>query len=216
VRLHLLRRCCQKGQYLGLVGTLLKPTMGLPLCQHGPFCKWGIDFMTCNPASSNGHMYIIRAVYYFTKWVKSMPTFNNISDKTTHFFFNHVITRFRIPLQLVFDHNKHFQNEIFANISSKLVFSYDFSSPYYPHSNQKVEVVNKVLKTMLQRTVNKHKINWHHMLFSSLWAYRTVVKTATSFTLFHLFHGIEATLPIECKIPMLCTAIEIFPDIAPM
>jgi hypothetical protein len=69
---------------------------------------------------------------------------------------------------------------------------------------------------MLQRTVNKHKTNWHHMLFSALWAYRTAVKTATGFTPFHLVHGVKATLPIECEIPTLRTAIELLPDTAPM
>jgi hypothetical protein len=164
-------------------------------CQ--PFYKWGIDFMTCNPPYSNGHKYIFVVVDYFTKWVEAMPTFNNTIDTTMHFFFNHVITHFGVPLQLVSDHGKHFENEIFIKVSSKLGFSHEFSSPYYPQSNGQVEVVNKVLKTMLQCIVNKHKTKWHHMLFSTLWAYRTVVKTATSFTLFHLIHGIEATLPIE-------------------
>jgi hypothetical protein len=69
---------------------------------------------------------------------------------------------------------------------------------------------------MLQRTVNKHKTNWNHMLFSALWAYRTAVKTATGFTPFHLFHGIKATLPIEFEIPTLCTVIELLPNTAPM
>jgi hypothetical protein len=68
---------------------------------------------------------------------------------------------------------------------------------------------------MLQRIINKHKINWHHMLFPALWDYRTVVKIAIGFTLFHLVH-IEATLPIECEIPMLCTSINILPDTSPM
>jgi hypothetical protein len=54
------------------------------------------------------------------------------------------------------------------------------------------------------------------MLFSSLWAYRTTVKTSTIFTSFHLVHGIEATLPIECEIPMLRTSIELLPDTTPM
>jgi hypothetical protein len=69
---------------------------------------------------------------------------------------------------------------------------------------------------MLQRTVNKHKTNWHHILFSALWAYRTAMKTTTDFTPFHLVHGVEATLPIECEIPTLRTAIELLPDTAPM
>jgi hypothetical protein len=69
---------------------------------------------------------------------------------------------------------------------------------------------------MLQRMVNKHKTNWHHMLFSTLWDYCTAIKMATGFTPFHLVHGVEATLPIECKIPTLHTAIELLLDTAPM
>jgi transposase InsO family protein len=130
--------------------------------------------------------------------------------------FNHVITHFRVPLQLVSDHGKHFENKLFVKISSKLGFLDEFASPYYPQSNGHIEAVNKVLKTMLQRTINKHKTNWHHILFSTLWAYQTAVKTATGFTPFHLIHGVEATLPIECEIPTVHTAIEFLPDTAPM
>jgi hypothetical protein len=64
--------------------------------------------------------------------------------------------------------------------------------------------------------VNKHKTNWHHMLFSVLWAYQTVMKIATGFTPFHLVHGVEVTLPIECEIPTLRTTIELLPDTNPM
>jgi transposase InsO family protein len=155
-------------------------------------------------------------VDYFTKWFESMPTFNNTADTATHFFFNHIITRFGVPLQLVSDHGKHFENDIFLELSSRLGFSHEFSSPYYSQSKGQVEDVNKILKTMLQRTVNKHKTNWHHMLFSTLRAYFMAVKTTTGFTLFHLVHGIEATLPIKCEIPTLCTAIELLPDTALM
>jgi hypothetical protein len=64
--------------------------------------------------------------------------------------------------------------------------------------------------------VNKHKTNWHHMLFSTLWAYGTAVKIVVGFTPFHLVHGVEATLPIECEFPTLHTAIELLPDTSPM
>jgi hypothetical protein len=172
--------------------------------------------MTCNPPSSNGHKYIVVTVDYFTKWAKAMPTFNNTTDTTMCFFFNHVISIFGVPLQLVFDHRKHFENEISIELSSWLGFSHEFSTPYYPQSNRQVEAVNKVLKTMLQHTVNKHKTNWHHMLFSTLWAYCMAMKTTIGFTPFHLVHGVEATLPIECEIPTLCTAIELLPYTTPM
>jgi hypothetical protein len=212
--IHAVKRCEKCQLYANKARA--PPALLHPVITIGPFCKWGIDFMTCNPPSNNGHKYIVVTVDYFTKWAEAMPTFNNTTDTAVHFFFNHVISHFGVPLQLVSDHGKHFENEIFIELSSWLGFSHEFASPYYPQSNGQVEAVNKVLKTMLQCTVNKHKTNWHHMLFSALWAYRMAMKITTSFTPFHLVHGVEATLPIECEIPTLRTAIELLPDTAPM
>lgn len=97
-------------------------------------------------------------------------------------------------------------------LATKLGFRHDQSSPYYPQSNGKVEAVNKVIKTMLQRTVSKYHTNWHLMLFPALWAYRMSVKNATGFTPFQLVHGVESILPIECETPSLKIAIELFPN----
>jgi hypothetical protein len=105
---------------------------------------------------------------------------------------------------------------MFVEFSSKLGFSHEFSSPYYPQSNGQVEAVSKVIKTTLQRIVNKHNTNSHHTFFSALWDYCMVVKISIGFTLFHLIHGIEATLPIECEIPTLGNAIELLPVTNPM
>ena len=49
------------------------------------------------------------------------------------------------------------------------------------------------------------------MLFSALWAYRTLVRTSTGFTPFQLVYGLEVVLPIECEIPSLKLAIELLP-----
>lgn len=87
-----------------------------------------------------------------------------------------------------------------TEITTQLGLRHDSSTPYYPQANGQVEAVNKVLVTMLQRTVGMHKSNWHLMLFSTLWAYRTSLKDATGFTPFQLVYGLEATLPIECEI----------------
>ena len=117
-----------------------------PLVSTGPFMKWGIDFMTCNPPSSRGHGYIIVAVDYFTKWAKAMPTFNNTGQTTTLFSFNHVIARFGVPQAIVTDHGKHFRNHMMSELIAKLGLSHDNSTPYYPQSNGQVEAINKILK----------------------------------------------------------------------
>ena len=49
------------------------------------------------------------------------------------------------------------------------------------------------------------------MLFSTLWAYRTSIKTATGFTLFQLVYGVEAIFLIECEIPSLIIAVQLLP-----
>jgi hypothetical protein len=99
-----------------------------------------------------------------------------------------------------------------SKLASKLGFRKEHSSPYYPQENGQVEVVNKSLKTILKRTVNTTKSNWNLMLYLTLWAYRTSVKTATRFSPFQLVHGVEAVFPIECEIPSLKIVVELLPD----
>ena len=42
------------------------------------------------------------------------------------------------------------------------------------------------------------------------------MKTTTSFNPFHLVHGFELVLPIECQIPSLRLAVERLPDTSPL
>jgi hypothetical protein len=86
----------------------------------GPFDKWGIEFMTCNPHSAGGHGYIIVALDYFTKWDEAMPTFDNTEKTATLFIFNHIITRFGVPQAIVTDHVTHFHNFMMFELTDKL------------------------------------------------------------------------------------------------
>jgi len=65
-----------------------QPAPLLPVITVGPFTKWGIDFMTCNPTSARGHHYIIMAMDYFMKWAEAMPAIRNDGETTTYFVFN--------------------------------------------------------------------------------------------------------------------------------
>lgn len=44
-----------------------------------------------------------------------------------------------------------------------------------------------------------------------MWAYYTTTKNSIGFTPFQLVYGMEAVLPIECKIPSLKMEIELLP-----
>ena len=54
------------------------------------------------------------------------------------------------------------------------------------------------------------------MLYPTLWAYRTVVKTTTGFSPYQLVHGVEYVFPVECEIPSLKLAIELLLDTSPL
>ena len=154
------------------------------------------------------------AVDYFTKWAEAIPTFKANGETVALFLFNQVICQFGIPLSIVTDHGSHFQNHMMTKLTSMLGFRQDQYSSYYPQANGQVEAINGVLKTMIRRLVGNHKTTWHQKLYSTLWAYRTSVKTATGFTPSQLSFGLEAVLPIECEIPSLKLAVELLPGTA--
>ena len=87
-----------------------------------------------------------------------------------------------------------------SELTAKLGLSHDSSTPYYPQANGQVEAINEALKRMLQRMIGVHKQNWHLILYSALWAYRTSVRNVTRFTPFQLVYGLEAVLRIQCEI----------------
>ena len=140
--------------------------------------------MQCNPTSAGGHGYIIVVVEYFMKWAEALPTLNNNNETAALLFFNHVVARFEVPQAIVTDHGSHFRNHMMVELAAKLGLSHNSSSLYYLQANGQVEAISKVLKHMLQRMIGIHKRNWHLILCSGLWAYRTSVRNATGFTPF--------------------------------
>ena len=68
------------------------------------------------------------------------------------------------------------------------------------------------MKTILKRTINAARSNWHIMLYPALWAYWTNVKTTTGFSPFQLIHGVEAVTLVKCEIPSLKIVIHVLLD----
>jgi hypothetical protein len=130
-----------------------------PVITVGPFTKWGVDFMDCNLASARGHQHIILDIDYFTKWVEAMPTIKSYGKTATFFVCKQIIAQFEIPSDIVTYHGCHFQNEMMKELEAKLGFKHGHYSPYYPQEKRQVEVVNKSLKTILQKNVSQSKFD---------------------------------------------------------
>eukprot|EP00253_Pinus_taeda_P018971 PITA_18971 len=106
-----------------------------PIIVVGPFAKWDIGFITCNPHSARGNVYIILVVDYFTKWAEAMSTFSADGKTTDIFVFNHIIARFGVPQAIITDHGSHFRNIMMIELADQLGLRHDSSTPYYPQAN---------------------------------------------------------------------------------
>ena len=72
------------------------------------------------------------------------------------------------------------------------------SSTYRPQTNGAIEVANKNIKRILQRTIETSH-DWSEKLPFALWAYHTFFRTSIRATPYSLVYGIESVLPIEVE-----------------
>ena len=74
-----------------------------------PFEQWGIDIVgEIKPNSSLQQKYILTTMDYFTRWVKAIPLRKVNEDAVMDFLQDHIMTRFGVPISLVFDNATNF------------------------------------------------------------------------------------------------------------
>ncbi|GKA46384.1 reverse transcriptase domain-containing protein [Tanacetum coccineum] len=71
--------------------------------------------------------------------------------------------------------------------------------PHGPLLVIEVEVSNRGLKRILERTVGEHRAKWADKLDDALWAFRTTFKTPIGCTPYRLVYGKACHLPIELE-----------------
>nr|GEY51096.1 reverse transcriptase domain-containing protein [Tanacetum cinerariifolium] len=72
-------------------------------------------------------------------------------------------------------------------------------TPYHPQTSGQVEVSNRSLKRILEKTVGENRASWSDKLDDALWAFRTAYKTPIGCTPYKLVYGKACHLPIELE-----------------
>nr|GFA64459.1 reverse transcriptase domain-containing protein [Tanacetum cinerariifolium] len=68
-----------------------------------------------------------------------------------------------------------------------------------PQTSGQVEVTNRGLKHILERTVGENRASWSDKLEDALWAFRTAFKTSVGCTPYRLVYGKACHLPLELE-----------------
>ncbi|GJR04876.1 reverse transcriptase domain-containing protein [Tanacetum coccineum] len=193
---QVIRRCVHDKEALDI----------LEACNNGPTgghhganltAKKGIDFMGPFP-SSRGNKYILVAVDYLSKWVeaKALPTND---ARVVCKFLKSLFARFGAPRAIISDRGTHFCNDQFAKVMLKYGVTHRLSTAYHPQISGQVEVSNRGLKRILERTIGENRASWSDKLDDALWAFRTAYKTPIGCTPYKLVYGKACHLPIELE-----------------
>nr|GFB87647.1 reverse transcriptase domain-containing protein [Tanacetum cinerariifolium] len=161
------------------------------------FNVWGIDFM--GPfLSSKGNKYILVDVDYLSKWVeaKALPTND---ARVVVKFLKSLFSRFGTPKAIISDRGTHFCNDQFSRVMAKYGVTHRLSTAYHPQTRGQVEVTNRGLKRILERTVGENRASWSDKLEDALWAFRTAFKTSVGCTPYRLVYGKACHLPLELE-----------------
>nr|GEV21933.1 reverse transcriptase domain-containing protein [Tanacetum cinerariifolium] len=100
---------------------------------------------------------------------------------------------------IISDRGTHFCNDQFAKVMTKYGVTHRLATAYHPQTSGQVEVFNRGLKHILERTVGGNRASWSDKLDDALWAFRTIFKTPIGCTPYKLVYGKSCHLPIELE-----------------
>ena len=187
---------CDKCQQFGNVQRL--PTERLmTITSPWPFAQWVIDIVGPLPLGKGQVKFLLVAINYFTKWVEAKALAKITKAKIRSFVWKNIICRFRIPMTIILNNRRQFDNQGFRNFYSNLGIRFQFSSPGHPQANGQAEVMNRTLLKIIKTKLDDAKGAWPEELPNVLWAYRTTARTPTGETPFRLTYGTEVVILVE-------------------
>nr|GEY38628.1 reverse transcriptase domain-containing protein [Tanacetum cinerariifolium] len=154
-------------------------------CVHG---KDALDILeACHNRPTEGH----HGANLTTKKVFDSGFFWPTIYKDAH--------EFGTPRAIISDRGTHFCNDQFAKVMRKYGVTHRLSTAYHPQTSGQVEVSNRGLKRILERTIGPNRASWSDKLDDALWAFRTAYKTPIGCTPYKLVYGKACHLPMKLE-----------------
>ncbi|GKC41591.1 reverse transcriptase domain-containing protein [Tanacetum coccineum] len=110
-----------------------------------------------------------------------------------------LFARFGTPRAIISDRGTYFCNDQFAKVMRKYGITHRLSTVYHPQTSGQVEVSNRGLKRILERTVGENCASWSDKLDDALWAFHIAFKTPIGCTPYKLMYEKACHLPIKLE-----------------
>ena len=85
-----------------------------------PFSQWGIDIVGPLPIGKGQVKFLLVAIDYFTKWVEAKALATITKAKIQSFVWKNIICRFGIPMTIISNNGRQFDNQGFKDFCSNL------------------------------------------------------------------------------------------------
>lgn len=93
-----------------------------------------------------------------------------------------------------------FTSKLLQRIMENYKIKHQNSIPYHPRSNGQVEYTNKVVESILTKTIKFHRRDYEQSLREALLAYCTTWINTTRHSPYELLYGKQVFLPIEFQV----------------
>ncbi|XP_028090778.1 uncharacterized protein LOC114290964 [Camellia sinensis] len=139
-----------------------------PTIASWPFDAWDPDVVDPLTKSSAGHLKILVAKDYFSKWAKAIPLEEVKKVIIVDFIKSNIIYQCGVSRYIITDNGKPFYNSLIDKLCERFEFKQRNSSMYSVPSNGIVETFNKTLGNLLKKVVTKSKRDFHKRIEEAL------------------------------------------------
>ncbi|GKD81361.1 reverse transcriptase domain-containing protein, partial [Tanacetum coccineum] len=147
-------------------------TLGMVTFRGNDNAPWFTDF-----ANYHARNFVIKGMssqqkrkFFKDVEAKVLPTND---ARVVYKFLKSLFSRFGAPRAIISDRGTHFCDDQFAKVMLKYGVTHRLSTAYHLQISGQVEVSNRGLKRILERTVGENRASWSDKLDDALWAFRT-------------------------------------------